>query len=47
MSNNTDALDEEMRSPNNNKELDQDLDSNLKLRSMLQISPVNNIKHME
>lgn len=46
MNNNTDALDEEMRS-NNNKELDQDLDSNLKLRSMLQISPVNNIKHME
>lgn len=46
MNNNTDALDEEMRS-NNNKELDQDLDSNLKLRSILQISPVNNIKHME
>lgn len=46
MNNNTDALDEEMRSPNN-KELDQDLDSNLKLRSIPQISPVNNIKHME
>ena len=43
----TKNLDDEMLSRNNDEKLDQELDSNLKLRNVSQNPPIYNIKYIE